>query len=206
MGLVPNPSKTFRRGFFRESCGVDAFKGVDVTPHRLRKIDASTVSGGFSMCTLAKALYMDGFRLTADVLYRYVSQRFGLLPVGNNPDAQGMYRYHNVGFGELSQYDVYIRFNYKHHKWESPCLLVGGVTIDISNGAWWHLQDSLLRLEHSSIQVTDRGLEYAVPHRVRSKRGWTDVLMTSEPRSSQTRRATVARQAAWLEQEGLGEV
>ena len=62
-GLVPNTAKTFRHGLFRESCGVDAFNGVDVTPHRLRGVDASSVSGAMSMCTLAKAMRVDGYRL-----------------------------------------------------------------------------------------------------------------------------------------------
>jgi hypothetical protein len=205
MGLVPNPSKTFRRGFFRESCGVDAFKGVDVTPHRLRKTDASTVSGSFSMCTLAKAMYMDAFYHTADVLYRCVSMEFGPLPLGNNPDAQGLYRYINVGWDSLMHYATPVRYDRRWQKYQTPCLLVGGTTISISNGAWWHLQDSLLRLEHSSSAVSDRGLEYAVPHRVRSKRGWTDVLMTSEPESALRNRALVARQDAWFREVDSGE-
>lgn len=33
-----NTSKSFGRGFFRESCGVDAFRGVDVTPVYLRRL------------------------------------------------------------------------------------------------------------------------------------------------------------------------
>lgn len=32
LGLKVNESKTFSKGFFRESCGVDAYAGVDVTP------------------------------------------------------------------------------------------------------------------------------------------------------------------------------
>lgn len=32
LGHVPNPKKSFKNGPFRESCGVDIFKGVDVRP------------------------------------------------------------------------------------------------------------------------------------------------------------------------------
>lgn len=35
VGLVLNPDKCCTNGFFRESCGVDAFKGVNVTPQRI---------------------------------------------------------------------------------------------------------------------------------------------------------------------------
>lgn len=179
-GLVPNRSKTFMSGFFRESCGVDAFKGFDVTPHRLRRIDASSVSGSTSLCTLAKAMRIDGYFLASDAIYRYVSRYHGPLHISNNLWCQGIHRYENVDFAALLQMEPSIRFNRRFQKWESACLLVGGAVCRIPVGAWWHLQDSLLRLEHRAPgAISDRGLEYAVPHRVRSKRGWTDVQMTS---------------------------
>jgi len=37
-GLKVNHDKSCTQGFFRESCGVDAFKGVDVTPVRFRTV------------------------------------------------------------------------------------------------------------------------------------------------------------------------
>jgi len=37
-GLRINQAKSCTQGFFRESCGVDAFKGIDVTPVRLRTV------------------------------------------------------------------------------------------------------------------------------------------------------------------------
>jgi hypothetical protein len=36
-GLLVNKPKSCTSGFFRESCGMDAFKGVDVTPVRIRR-------------------------------------------------------------------------------------------------------------------------------------------------------------------------
>lgn len=36
--LKINPTKTFHKGPFRESCGLDAFNGVDVTPQRIRSL------------------------------------------------------------------------------------------------------------------------------------------------------------------------
>lgn len=38
LGLKVNSSKSFFHGFFRESCGLDAFKGHDVTPIRIRPL------------------------------------------------------------------------------------------------------------------------------------------------------------------------
>jgi hypothetical protein len=37
-GLLVNESKSCSNGYFRESCGVDAYKGVDVTPQKLKKV------------------------------------------------------------------------------------------------------------------------------------------------------------------------
>jgi hypothetical protein len=37
VGLLANYSKCCVAGFFRESCGVDAFKGINVTPMKIRK-------------------------------------------------------------------------------------------------------------------------------------------------------------------------
>jgi hypothetical protein len=174
-GLIPNPNKTFRHGFFRESCGVDAFKGVNVTPHRLRRLDVESVSGAMSVSSLAKRLRIDGFRMTSDGLYRMLSDHGWKLHLSNNPDAQGIFRYEPCQLDTLMRYG-YVRFNSRIHRWESKLLLVTGTIRRIRNDAWWHLQDSLLKLEAlPPSEGTDRGLEYTVPHRARLKRGWTEV-------------------------------
>jgi hypothetical protein len=43
-GLKVNRAKSCIKGFFRESCGMDAFKGSDVTPTRLRTVWSSSPS------------------------------------------------------------------------------------------------------------------------------------------------------------------
>jgi len=43
-GLLVNRDKSCTSGFFRESCGTDAFKGVNVTPVRIRTVWSSTPS------------------------------------------------------------------------------------------------------------------------------------------------------------------
>ena len=186
-GLIPNTDKTFRRGFFRESCGVDAFNGIDVTPHRLKRIDVTTNTGALSVCSIAKAMKLDGYRLTSDALYGVVSETFGLLPISNNPDGQGIYRY-EPGFVNMFKYEKSLRFNGDLHKWQSRALLVSGETVLPPVGAWWPLQESLLRLEIGApIKYTwddeidlatamDRGLVYGVPHSTRLKRGWIDAV------------------------------
>jgi len=175
-GLVPNMDKTFLHGLFRESCGVDAFNGFDVTPARMRRADVDSVSGAASTCTLAREMQRRGYRLTAEFLYRSVSDCFGLLPLSNNPNAQGIYRYEDIGLDKLLRYEYSTRFNLRTHSWQTRVHLVTGSTIRPCNDAWWHLQDSILRLLLSGEDVVSiDGLEYAVPHRTRLKRGWIDV-------------------------------
>jgi hypothetical protein len=199
-GLVPNVTKTFRHGFFRESCGVDAYCGKDVTPHRLKKIDVDSVSGAMSVCTLAKALRVDGYRLTSDYLYRSVSKCHGRLPLSNNHNTQGLHRYEDVGLDVLLKYEPTVRFNRKIHRWETKVLLAGGLQEKVHIGDWYHLQDSLLRLARlGPTDVTDRGLEYAVPHRMRLQRGWTEAYYASNPPDPVSLRHP---KDAWWDQEG----
>jgi len=52
-----NTSKSFSKGFFRESCGVDAYKGVDVTPIYLHELWPDTPESTISMVDTANNFY-----------------------------------------------------------------------------------------------------------------------------------------------------
>jgi hypothetical protein len=176
-GAIPNPTKTFRHGFFRESCGVDAFKGINVTPHRLRRLDSNTVAGAASLCTLACALIRSGFRMTADWIYRRISESWGPLHISNNPNTQGIFRFESCALDTLLRYERSTRFNVRIHRWETKVLLVRGTTIRPPNDAWWHLQDSLLSIARKGETTGENGgLAYTVPHRARLQSGWSEVL------------------------------
>lgn len=179
-GLIPNLTKTFRHGFFRESCGVDAFKGVSVTPHRVRSLEFGSVSGAVSICTLACAMLQSGYRLTSDWLYRELSRHW-LLPISNNPSVQGIFRYVPCTLSQLVAMNCGVRFNAALQRYETPVLLVAGTHVSPPHDAWWHLQDSLLRLaQMGDGAVSDRGLEYTVPHCARLQRGWAEALCPGE--------------------------
>jgi hypothetical protein len=175
-GSIPNTTKTFRHGLFRESCGVDAFDGINVTPHRLRRLDSDTVAGAASLCTLACALVRSGYRLTSDWIYRRISQSWGPLHISNNPNTQGIFRYEPCDLGKLLKYERSLRYSKDHHVWETRVLLVKGANIRPPIDAWWHLQDSILKLtREGGLEISDRGLAYTVPHRARLQRGWSTV-------------------------------
>jgi hypothetical protein len=65
-GLRVNIRKSFNGKYFRESCGCDAFKGVDVTPPRLRKAYDGTGSSTASLVEFSNNLFLKGFWRAAD--------------------------------------------------------------------------------------------------------------------------------------------
>jgi hypothetical protein len=95
VGLVVNHDKSFVHGHFRESCGMDAFRGVQVTPIRFRKplptvrpnvIVHEDVDGGVkvvpkridpetleSAVGFANQMAMNGYQEVRDVIELYLS-------------------------------------------------------------------------------------------------------------------------------------
>lgn len=82
-GLMFNPSKCFLSGPFRESCGMDAFKGTQVTPIRWRKPwpvtrqDAEAIS---SLSECASAFYRSSYFRVAELLWKELEGVVGKLP------------------------------------------------------------------------------------------------------------------------------
>lgn len=82
VGLKVNASKTYDSGFFRESCGLDAWDGYIVTPARVRSLPPShklDVSGLSNWVSVSNTLRSKGLVLSADNIVQYVS-RFARLP------------------------------------------------------------------------------------------------------------------------------
>jgi len=84
VGLKFNDDKCCTGGFFRESCGCDAYKGVDVTPLRLRTSwcprNTRNPTELSSYCALSNALWKAGYWGTAELIKKWVEDRYGLLP------------------------------------------------------------------------------------------------------------------------------
>jgi len=83
-GLAFNPGKCCTSGFFRESCGCDAYKGVDVTPIRLRKVwnhrkpnDATQL---VSYVELHNSMYQAGYRRSCTYIRKMVEALYGPIP------------------------------------------------------------------------------------------------------------------------------
>lgn len=81
-GLLVNRSKSCIQGFFRESCGVDAYKGINITPLRLKKVwrhrrDPSTY---VSWIAYSNDLWKRGYRRTAVVIAQRLGSLYGAIP------------------------------------------------------------------------------------------------------------------------------
>jgi len=86
-GLKFNEGKCCVEGFFRESCGCDAYGGVDVTPIRLRTTWSSNSKWSaeqlVSYAELSNALYAAGYRRSSDYVQELVESLYGPLPYLN---------------------------------------------------------------------------------------------------------------------------
>lgn len=80
VGLKVNIKKSFLEGNFRESCGVEAFRGVDITPLYLRHwpqhIDESP-SVCAHLVSLCNHLWMQGLYKTSNTLKEFVERSLG---------------------------------------------------------------------------------------------------------------------------------
>jgi hypothetical protein len=82
-GFKVNRHKSFWKGKFRESCGVDAYDGCDVTPTYIRRrlpAGRTDVHGIASAVALANQFYLKGLWRTARAIREYVESILGDLP------------------------------------------------------------------------------------------------------------------------------
>lgn len=83
-GNVPGLTKSFQNGKFRESCGVDAYDGKDITPIYQRqampnsKGDAKSI---ISSIETARQLFKKGYWRSAKYIKTCIEQLTGVLPV-----------------------------------------------------------------------------------------------------------------------------
>ena len=76
-GLRVNDTKTFTEGNFRESCGVDAWCGYDVTPpHISCVVDKSNARSVASNVAVSNNFYLKGWWNAADWLQRQLATRY----------------------------------------------------------------------------------------------------------------------------------
>lgn len=81
-GMKLNVDKSFYRSSFRESCGVHAFDGVDITPVYVKYILTSTnMKHAMSCIQVESQMYHKGFHNVAAIMRENVEKHFGALPI-----------------------------------------------------------------------------------------------------------------------------
>jgi len=175
-GLLVNKSKTYWRGAFRESCGVDAFKGINVTPIRWKTTtDAEQLVSMQSLSDLAMRLRIAGYEEAAATVYARLRsmlwrRRRAPLLLSNNEDHGGIVEYTPITSQALR--DAY--WHQALHQFVTPVWRVEEVVPSDDLHDWNHVLESVLSLEktgHSSIP--DR----TVSRRSRLVRGWIPVKL-----------------------------
>jgi len=174
-GLLVNRTKSFWRGGFRESCGVDAFNGVDVTPVRWKlPVDTRTLTDLQSLSDLGMRLRISGYEEAAATVYCDLrSLLFHLrnvrsLPTTNDVDHGGIAEY-------VDLHSVVWRDAYWHRdtqQYVSPVYRLEEVSQVRTSHDWNHVLESVCSLERTGHgEIPDRSSSRGT----RLNRGWTRV-------------------------------
>lgn len=170
-GLMFNQGKCCTAGFFRESCGCDAYKGVDVTPLRIKKVYDShrTVNAKVlvSYVELSNSAYLRGYPRVASHLASLVESQIGQLPITNRKigilSLIRPLRTNQPGKNPV-RYNVKLcRFEIRGWSLESP-------ELSVDSNVW----SMVLRRLTSPSDWSDPGV-YAVPRRSCLHRGWSSI-------------------------------
>jgi len=171
-GLMFNEAKCCTEGFFRESCGCDAYQGVDVTPIKLRsvwshrrKLDIGVIS---SYVALSNAAHKAGYTRLSKSAELLVTQVTGPLPVFSHEHPGGLGWIRPDACTHVQPTGVRTRWNNELHRrevrtWQSV------PTFEYADPDDWC---TVLRRITSPDEYTKPGT-YAIPRRSRPKRGWT---------------------------------
>jgi hypothetical protein len=122
LGLRVNHTKTHATGFFRESCGMDAFRGYDVTPpyvsRSLVKSDAGSIA---SYVEVSNNFHKKGFWNVSS--WMTTALTFGSLPVVKTTSGE-------FGLVSFSGYQLPSknRWNTNTHQWECRVLAISART------------------------------------------------------------------------------
>lgn len=86
LGFIPNPEKCFGSGSFRESCGHDYYRGHNVRPVFLRKLETETDVTVLTNLLVAWSARL-GVPLTNTLELLITSQKWHVVPMGESEDA-----------------------------------------------------------------------------------------------------------------------
>jgi len=174
-GLLVNKEKSFWRGSFRESCGVDAFKGINVTPIRWKTSpDSESLSELVGVSDMAMRLRIAGYHCASIAAYSILRRRMKTaygkdLFITNNPHHGGICEYSSLG--SLAWRDAFW-----HRSWQKFVTPVYGIEPPSRKKVglgWNQVLESVCSLERTGHGETP---DRAALRRSRLSVGSTDVL------------------------------
>jgi hypothetical protein len=172
--LVVNRSKSCILGPFRESCGMDAFKGHPVTPVRAKTRWSGRASDGsayVSYVALMNNLASSGYQKCSDYVREKLEETYGRLPYGTSRAS-----YPCVIVSEPETAEAYNAKWFKTRTKQSYQRLEFYVKTLRSSRVVSKL-DSWTRLLRDIVMgVGDDPITMVVPRSIQIKRGWTPVM------------------------------
>jgi hypothetical protein len=170
-GLLVNKSKSFRYGKFRESCGMDAYDGIDVTPIRLHTLwsgkpsDASAYS---SFISYANALMAKGWSHCAERIKELVEGVYGRVPFALPTSAYPGWFCNSYWKALIKNLErgFEVRENAPTHSVEIRARFLSPKKTKTGLDGWHRL------LRNVTMGAGDRPDEVTHPRSVKLKRGW----------------------------------
>lgn len=168
--LKVNLSKTFSKGKFRESCGIDAYDGVDVTPARIKAFSSNpSHKDSISMIECSNNLFDRGLWNTATWLSSFVRKLS--LPITGPYGSVGLRCFSGTSYSHLKK-----RFNSLLHREEYLCHTLSSKTKRVPTQSAYDLMDFLHKPQRSKyLEYLDPPIrEVGVVDKAASvmKRGW----------------------------------
>lgn len=192
IGLKFNTSKCCTGPSFRESCGVDAYKGVNVTPLRVKRRWSHRllpVQSLASYVSLSNRLHSLGYDTAAEFLEKELQSRYVLAYTAGAPTAIQFVR-PNLDIRRLNlAAGVRVRLCRNTHRPIAKCHRIRPIRRSSSTdygellARWCQSKRSERRVDAypGEYESTDHGVasleagRYSIPHRVSSEWGWAAV-------------------------------
>jgi len=152
-----NVNKTFVSGSFRESCGVDAYRGYEVTPTYLRKLRPENKRQAdriISWTATANSFYLKGYWRAATFMFSKLERVIGVLPYVSLTSG-GLGRVSYLGYRSVE------RWSRKLHRFEVKLWLPEAVHRTDELNGYAALTKSLKALDRMSRDIGDQDTDLA---------------------------------------------
>jgi hypothetical protein len=153
-----NTRKTFWHGLFRESCGVDAYDGVEVTPTYIRQVHPESKRSDkalISWVSTANQFYLKGYWHSAQYMFNHIESIIGDLPY-KEVQSPGLGRISFLGYRSVG------RWNEKYQRFEVQALVPEPVYRTDTLEGYAALQKFLLHAQRVADDDVEPGADWSI--------------------------------------------